>query len=176
MGLNPMTVTLHLGSVEDKPVFRNLIQLYKHDLSVYDTEHGALDRHGLFDYRYLDHYWTADGIRAGRAPFLILANDEIAGFILKNGHSYTSNDDDTSNLAEFFVVRRWRRSGVGSAAAHAIFRMFPGPWEVAQLRENTPAQAFWRDVIAEFTGGQFTEHNLREDRWDGPVQAFISPG
>ncbi|HEY8415220.1 MAG TPA: hypothetical protein VIK99_05545, partial [Thermaerobacter sp.] len=48
---------------EDKSVLANLMHLYKYDLSVYDDdpEDRDVNAHGLFTYRYLDHYWTEPG-------------------------------------------------------------------------------------------------------------------
>jgi len=75
-------------------------------------------------------------------------------------------------MAEFFVMRSYRRRGVGLAAAFAAFDRFKGPWEVRQRDENVAAIAFWRRAIHDYTRG-----NYREVRWDGPewtgvVQTF----
>ena len=48
----------------------------------------------------------------------------------------------------------------------------PGRWEVGQMPRNTPAQAFWRRVIGEYTGGRFVEHTLDEAGWQGVLQCF----
>ena len=37
---------------------------------------------------------------------------------------------------------------------------------------NLPAQAFWREVIAEYTQGRYVEHELHDERWDGYLQCF----
>jgi hypothetical protein len=37
---------------------------------------------------------------------------------------------------------------------------------------NFPAQAFWRRTIAEYTNGNFVEHELHDERWDGFLQCF----
>jgi predicted acetyltransferase len=56
------------------------------------------------------------------------------------------------DVAEFFVVRSARRSGVGSAAALALFDMFPGAWEVRIRRANPAALKFWAGVAATWLG------------------------
>jgi hypothetical protein len=40
------------------------------------------------------------------------------------------------------------------------------------MRKNLPAQAFWRRVIREYTGGRFLEHDLTGENWDGLLQCF----
>ena len=65
-------------------------------------------------------------------------------------------------IAEFFVLRRLRRAGVGSQAARAVFEKYPGAWQVHEVAANTPAQAFWRRVIASATGAQFEEESTDE--------------
>jgi predicted acetyltransferase len=41
--------------------------------------------------------------------------------------------------------------------ATVLFHRLGGRWEVREMPANLPAQRFWRHVIADFTGGTFTE-------------------
>ena len=50
-------------------------------------------------------------------------------------------------MAEFFVMRKYRRAGLGRRAAAEIFPLFPGEWTVRQQRGNAPATSFWRTAI-----------------------------
>jgi predicted acetyltransferase len=68
-------------------------------------------------------------------------------------------------------MRPYRRSGAGKQAATAVFRTFSGKWIVHQVPGNVPAQAFWRRVIGQFTGGQF-EDEVDEN---GVTQRFLVP-
>lgn len=52
-----------------------------------------------------------------------------------------------NQMAEFFVVRKHRRSGVGRSAAAECFRRFPGRWQIHEIAANEAAIAFWRAVI-----------------------------
>ena len=72
-------------------------------------------------------------------------------------------------MAEFFVMRKFRRQGVGSRVARQLFDRFPGRWEIAQKLENKIGQAFWRTLIADYTNGSYREVLL--DKF-GPVQVF----
>ena len=148
-------VEIVAASVADKSVVRNLLELYLHDFS--EMTRSDVDEHGRFGYAYLDHYWT----EPGRHPFLIRADGGLAGFALVR--SGTPHD-----MTEFFVLRKYRRSGVGLLAARALFAMFPGEWQVRQMTANTGATAFWRRAIPVPFG---------EDVIDaGPVQRFRIDG
>ena len=76
-------------------------------------------------------------------------------------------------MAEFFVMSKYRRRGVGSEAARFAFDRFPGRWEVREMAANTPAQAFWRRVIGDYTGDNFTERRLDDGAW--LMQSFDFP-
>jgi predicted acetyltransferase len=71
-------------------------------------------------------------------------------------------------MAEFFVMRKYRRRGVGRQVAGQIFDMFPGQWSLYQKEDNLPAQSFWRCVIAEYTQGAYTDEYLQTEEWHGP--------
>src|SRR3712207_8167071 len=40
------------------------------------------------------------------------------------------------SMAEFFVLKKYRRRGVGREAAFRLFSMFPGEWHVTQQRSE----------------------------------------
>jgi len=99
----------------------------------------------------------------------------LAGFVLVMHYNYFTGEhaaDCPWVIAEFFVMRKYRRQGVGRAAAFQVFDRFPGRWEVAEITSNVGAQAFWRKVIGEYTGGDFAETVLDDESWHGPVQSF----
>jgi predicted acetyltransferase len=60
-------------------------------------------------------------------------------------------------MGEFFIARQHRRQGFGNSVATTLFDRFAGAWEVREMPMNTPAQAFWRKIIADYTVGAFTE-------------------
>jgi predicted acetyltransferase len=152
--------------VGDKPVLERLMQLYLYDFS--ELEGGDLDEEALFEYKYLDSYWT----EPGRFPFLIHVSDKIAGFVLVNSRTCLQKQAEAKSIAEFFVMRKYRRQGVGRTVAFRIFDMFPGKWEVGETKRNVGAQRFWRRVIDEYTQGNFTETMLNNKIWRGPIQSF----
>lgn len=163
-----MNTTIARVPLEERQILRNLMELYQFETSAYENKDvGPL---GLYPYRYFDHYWTEEG----RHPFMVRCDDRLAGFTLVNGHCLVSKDGPSCAIAEFFIMPRYRREGVGRHVAESLFRMFPGQWEVRQVDGNEAAQLFWRKVIGDFTGGRYVETYLDDDRWHGPVQNFDS--
>jgi predicted acetyltransferase len=149
------TVEVIEAQLDAKVVLRHLLELYLHDFSELDG--GDVDEHGLFGYRYLDHYWTEEN----RRPFLFRVDGRWAGFaLIRLG--------DPNDMTEFFVLRRFRRRGVGTAAARELFGRFLGAWQVRQIAANVAASAFWRRTIPV----EFEEHRTE----DGPVQRFVVTG
>jgi predicted acetyltransferase len=145
------------------------MELYLYDFTDFDRAEIGPD--GLYGYSYLDNYWA----EPDRYPFLLHLNGCLAGFVLVCKYNYLSAERDCWVIAEFFILRKYRRQGLGTQAAAAIFDRFPGPWQVGQIPENTPATAFWRKVIGRYTGGRFQEISLDNENWRGPVQLFHSP-
>ena len=64
------------------------------------------------------------------------------------------------------------RLGLGKQAALAVLNRFRGVWELAQLRENHAAIAFWDRVLTEYTRGRFVRALLNGE----PGQVFDNRG
>lgn len=129
-----MEFNLVAATEDDKPVLRRLVELYRYDFSEFDQ--ADVDSYGEYGYRYLDHYWT----EASRVAFLFRVDGYWAGFALVRAES-------PFDMSEFFVMRKYRRQGVGRAAAADLFRRFAGPWRVRQQKTNPAATEFWRKAI-----------------------------
>lgn len=152
--------------VEDKSIIANLLQLYLYDFSEFAG--WAMNEHGLFNYPYLDHYWT----EPERHPFLVRVDGEIAGLALVQ--TLARDGGQSHHLAEFYILRKFRRAGIGETAARQLFDRFPGSWAVAQRDWNIAAQHFWRRVIGRYTGGSYTER--RDDDKGRVIQEFTVKG
>lgn len=157
-----MDIAIDPVRYEEKPVLRRMLQLYLHDFSEFEPL--ELNEHGEFDYRYLDHYWAPDDGEV-RHAFFISVDGKRAGFAL------VRVVNRVNVFAEFFVMRAFRGRGVGASAARAVFARLPGGWLVHEVPANLPAQAFWRRVIAELTGGNYREE---VDEY-GVTQRFTVP-
>ncbi|MCC7207258.1 MAG: GNAT family N-acetyltransferase [Anaerolineae bacterium] len=134
----------------DAATVENLLQLYVYDYTDFmDWDVEADGRYNLPD---LDGQLFAPG----RSVFLLHAEGALAGFAIIDQPPDPPADHDT-DMREFFVMRRFRRKGVGAWFARELFGRFPGRWRVEQLPKNVAAIAFWRKVIGQYTGGAFRE-------------------
>lgn len=170
-GAGTMKVIVDQATVEDKVILRNLMQLYLYDYTEFEPD--ELDDHGLFSYNYLDHYW----VEPGRHAFLVRADDKLAGFASVRTLESHPGDGERYSMAEFFIMRGFRRHGVGRTVAREVFRRLPGRWEIFQDTTNSGATAFWRQVIGEYTNGHYEEAHHEEpegSRHFHLVQTFVA--
>jgi len=151
--------------LEDKIIIRNLLELCQHDYSEFNGE--DVNEHGLFDYPYLDNYWTEEA----RKPYLVHINGKLAGFVLVR-QVEDVRGTWVNSISEFFILRKYRHQGVGKQVAFWIFNRHPGEWRVAQEKNNLSAQIFWYKIISKYTRGKFQE--TQDKNWDGPVKTFYS--
>ncbi|HEY2470736.1 MAG TPA: GNAT family N-acetyltransferase [Terracidiphilus sp.] len=129
---------------EQEPVLANMLELYAHDFSEFHAIELGPD--GRFGYPNLPLYWR----ERGRYPFLVKMEGKLAGFVLVKRGSQMSESDAIWDMAEFFVIRGYRRRGIGTMIAHEVWRRFPGLWEVRVMQSNHAARAFWELAIARF--------------------------
>jgi len=131
-------------------VVENLFQLYMHDMSAFCpiamTETGRF----RFDATSLDAYWDD----AAHHAFLIRSAGELCGFLLAHP---APADPGRYDVEQFFVLRRFRRRGVGAAAFRQCVGALPGKWQVRVLLENRAALAFWQRAVAGVAGSGFTQ-------------------
>jgi predicted acetyltransferase len=155
---------------EHEATFQNLIQLYTHDFSEFwaDTPRGDVQANGRFADYPLSVFWE----RPGSSANLILIGGTIAGFVLVNDSSHI-DESVGANVAEFFVLRKFRGQGVGKSAARAMFNAWPGSWEVAVANRNQAAKKFWKRVIESSTEARdVQEIDAQTERWTGAVFRF----
>jgi predicted acetyltransferase len=145
-------IALDVATPRDAVLLSNLLELYAHDLSeAFALELGP---DGRFGYPKLPLYWSEP---ERRFPFLIRCGTQVVGFALVTRGSPASDDPDAFDVAEFFVARRHRRSGVGRRAAFLLWNRFAGRWTVRVSEGNRSGRPFWASVIAEYTNGALVE-------------------
>jgi len=145
-----MNLQLVKATIEFKPVISGLMQFYMYDFSEYTKQ--DVGPNGLFGtYLYLDDYW----IEENRFPYIIKLDDQLIGFVFVK--EIEGEEKKYFSMAEFFILRKYRRREFGNRMAKDVFDLHRGNWEVYQIEANKPAQSFWRLVISDYTKGQFTE-------------------
>ncbi|MCH5285925.1 MAG: GNAT family N-acetyltransferase [Christensenellaceae bacterium] len=108
----------------------------------------------IFDYPWFELYFTD----ADRWAYIIREQetDKLLGFVMvKTREGYPGY-----MIAEFMVIPKYRRNGIGRRAATACFDRFRGEWEVSPAFGSETAYQFWKGVIDSYTDG----NNRFEDR------------
>ncbi len=142
---------------KDKSIIYNLMQLYTYELSFFEDETATftmLDSGLYVINKYVERYWKDEN----RHPYILKHNNELLGFVL---HRY--NEEDMNEIAEFFVLNKYRKIGAGTFMASKMFELYKGKWEVRTLIKNERAQKFWRKIIKDFTNNNFEEKLIREN-------------
>lgn len=158
------------------------MQLYLHDFSGYAgaaSEHGLIEDDGTFAYH--DHEGGLAGFLQNpdrsawffEVPHAHAPNGKaLAGFALVNAWSPSGHPVDYA-VAEFHVLRKFRRTGLGQAAAHKLFETLPGTWELGILDDNVDARAFWPGVVQSAPCQNAKLSRGDGERWDGDVWRFV---
>ncbi|MFS0749403.1 GNAT family N-acetyltransferase [Oceanobacillus sp. 1P07AA] len=145
-----MNVQLINATKDKEETLLNLFQFYIYDFSEFmeiDIEpNGRFAEYPINDYLEKENYYT----------YFVSFNDSYIGFCIIQ---YNQNEGDKQyfSVKEFFIMKRYRRMGIGKFVANKVFNMHQGCWEVFQMKSNLPAQRFWSKVIRHFTKGDFTE-------------------
>lgn len=162
-------VTLEPATEDAAPVLENLLSLYVHDMSEFLPI--AVREDGRFAYDWLPLYWSEPD---RRFAFLIRTGGRLAGFVLVTRGSPAVDDPECLDVAEFFVLRGYRRTRVGERAATALFERLPGDWVVRVSAANGPGLGFWRRIIGTYTRGRFAERETPGDPHGWHVFTFAS--
>ena len=145
------------ATLEQEPILKNLLELYSHDFSEFQDL--SIGEDGRFGYKYLPLYWS----EPDRYPFLVRMNGKLAGFVFVKRGSEVSGREAIWDMAEFFILRAYRRRGVGTQTAHEIFRRFPGLWEVRVMPSNVSACHFWARAISSILGRAIHPARVKKD-------------
>ena len=140
-----------------KEIILNLMQLYTYELSFFEDEttNFSLLNTGLYAIsKYIELYWKEDK----RHPYILKCNGKIAGFVLVR-----FNEDVKYEIAEFFVINKYRKLGAGTYMANEMFKRYHGKWEIRTLLKNNRAQEFWRKVVKEVSDGKYNECYIRDN-------------
>lgn len=156
--MSNQTVELIAANQTQKPVFANLIQLYLYDMAAQSVF--PVNNQGRYEYSFLDRFWEY--------PYLILKNDEIVGFCMVISHCPIRERSPCWFMAEFFIMRPYRRSGTGRSALSLVLEKHPGDWEISWASDNQPANDFWPSVIP----GTSNKKNVSFDGTDWVSAAF----
>ncbi|MDO8289454.1 MAG: GNAT family N-acetyltransferase [Parvibaculum sp.] len=162
-------VSIRIATLAEKPMLAGMAQFYIYDFS---------DMHPVppddFDFEadgtfgpmpHFDEYWS----EPDRVALIILVGSKPAGFALLNTHSHFGGTVE-HNMGEFYVARKFRRSGIAGEALCQILKAYPGHWEFAVMARNHAAQAFWPRALASASNvSGLTRKEGDGIHWTGPI-------
>ena len=161
-----MEIEIKLAKYDEKPLLKKMLELHLYDMSVFDDY--DLSKFGEYGYRYLDLYWT----ETERFPFILRVNQKLAGFALINKIAHVGRVDRA--VAEFFILKKYRRRGIGKKFAFEIFQQFSGRWEVCTSANNIVAKKFWQNTIEQFSSDNIEKVKDRIDDRKVIIWTFYS--
>lgn len=157
-----MDISLKRITEKQRSILENLFPYYVYDMTEFmkwpPNENGQY----TFTPSTLDLYWQ----KSDHIPYFIYADNELAGFVLVRIYDETQRYD----IEQFFVLRKFKRNGIGKKALEQIVKLYPGSWQIRVLLENTGALQFWKSAVTNIVGNQFS---LTKEKDDDLVMLFL---
>jgi predicted acetyltransferase len=135
------TVELIQTGPEASELIRNLYQYYAYESSDWEQEDVEADGRFYIHDEHLTRYWHDPQWSAN----LLLVDGFIAGFLLIEGSELPGID--ALELADLFILKRYRRKGIGRAIASQVLCSGEANWLVRFYDQDEVSQAFWRTVL-----------------------------
>ena len=148
-----MNIEIFSIEYDKKHVLQNLMEKYDHDMS--EWSRADVNDAGLYGYRYLDHYWTDDH----RFPYFVTADGSYAGFALVR----FDREQSRWEIAEFFVLRKYRKAGIGSRLMAYVFAQHCGDWMISTHVNNPNTRGMVRKAIRAVATGDITEQIVEDN-------------
>lgn len=137
----PFTVELLHTGAEQAELIRNLYQFYAYESSDWEQEDVEVDGRFYIHEEHLARYWQEPQWSAN----LILVDGFIAGFLLVERSELPALN--ALELADLFILKRYRRKGIGRAVVSQVLTSGESDWLVRFYDQDETAQAFWRAVL-----------------------------
>ena len=147
-------IKLTPATLKEYPVIQNMGRFYVYDMSEYLGKEAGweIPEDGLYECIDFKKYWEDKD----SFPFLVNYQNEIVGFVIIDKKGSDAGID--FNMAQFFILRKFKHQGIGKYIAQECFQKFPGMWEVMVMPGNEGAYRFWRATIKNYTHNHFTEY------------------
>lgn len=151
-----MEVTIEKALLKEKEIVISLFNYYLYEFS--DLMGSELNENGTYlrNTSLIAPYWE----KPNHIPYFIKVNGEIAGFIFVR---YFPDEEKLLDIDQFFILRKFKRRGVGSKAFELCLKAHNGNWLVRVLKENESGLSFWQSVIGSVTKNNF-KHAFEFDR------------
>ncbi|MBA5761282.1 GNAT family N-acetyltransferase [Vibrio sp. 404] len=131
-------------------IYMNLAQAYEAEFSKIMQKRP--DENGLF---------PLDTKLEGNVTGYLLYVDGVPA-----GHTAIANESEGNyEVCDFYVVPYFRKNKVGKRFITQVFEMLGGRWEIKQVAGAEHAVTFWRDVLSEYTSGNYSEDTYHDEKW-----------
>ncbi|MFK0571517.1 GNAT family N-acetyltransferase [Endozoicomonas sp.] len=134
----------------NKHVYMNLAQAYGAEFSKIIQE--KPDSNGLF---------PVDPQIEGNVSGYLLYIDGVPAALT----AIANKSPGQYEVCDFYVVPYFRKNKVGKRFISDILTSLGGSWEIKQVAGADHAVKFWRDVIHDYTSGNFIEDKYEDEKW-----------
>jgi predicted acetyltransferase len=154
------TIKVILATKNQQSIIAQLYELYTYEMTyLADFD---INETGFYGYKALPSYW----IDTNKFPYLVWVDNKLAGFVLVQQGSPIENNPNIWDVAEFFIMHKFRKKGISQSVAITIFKMKKGTWQVRVWDGNKRAHIFWDKVIATYSKKQIIPTKRQEDEHD----------
>ena len=137
-----MQMTLERIGTDRAPALNNLFQMYGCEFSQYHE--WDVDENGFFEVDELDDFLDVGNEEF--ASYFVKVDGKIAGFVLvcpgEAGDRHTS-----WQIEEFFVLPKYRCTGISKQAFFEILRRYKGSWQILFHHKNVASVNFWDKAV-----------------------------
>jgi len=159
--LNTHKIEVISATNQQASVIAQLYELYTYEMT--DLADFDINDNGFYGYDDLPLYWQDKD----KYPYLIWVNKKLAGFALIQKGSPIEHHPDIWDVAEFFIMRKFRGKGLGEYVAHHLWTLHSGHWQVRVWNNNKVAHAFWDKAINNFTKEKLAPKKICYQGHDG---------
>jgi predicted acetyltransferase len=138
-----MHIELLPTTVDQLPLIANLYQFYAYESSDWEQEDVEVDGRFYIHAPHLQRYWQEPDWSAS----LVLVDGFIAGFLLIERSELPGVE--ALEFADLFILKKYRRLGIGSALAEQVLVAGCGSWVVSFYEQDVLAQQFWHKVLGQ---------------------------
>jgi predicted acetyltransferase len=134
-------ISMRPATSQDRDVLFHLMQFYFFESSAWSGEDVGADGH---------YDCTADDVASSLAgspgwAHLLHVDGQVAGFVLVDEADFAGTA--YPELADLFVLPKYRGKGVAVHAATALLAPASGPWLLAVFKRDLQAYAYWRRAL-----------------------------
>jgi len=137
---NELALVDALPAQED--IYRNLVNLQFHDLSEFRDNFDILEG-GRFVWPFSACFESKN---EKHHPLLILYKNKIVGFLIFSVFNGKKTNTEYY-LVEMFILRMYRKKGIGKTVIQMIFDEFKGEYHLDIAEKNIAAIKFWEKLI-----------------------------